>query len=188
MMEHNANTSAGLSRAPIGNGKALVVGLGGCGIRILEFLRNNPRANWLVTLAVDTDGGVLAGTRADAVINASADWNSKSCAGCGGDVIRGERAVSHERANLKEHIRGFSLMIVTGGLGGGTATGGVRTLASVAREEGVPAIFLLTTPFSFEAHSRRKNADDCLQEILPITDVVLTMPNDLLFKIGRAHV
>lgn len=182
MMEQNANTAAGLSRAPIGNGKALVVGIGGCGIRILEYLHGNPRAKWLVTLAVDTDGGVLAGTHADAVINASADWNSKSCAGCGGDIIRGERAVSHERANLKEHIRGFSLLIVTGGLGGGTATGGVRTLASVAREEGVPAIFLLTTPFSFEAHSRRKNSDDCLQEILPIADVALTMPNDLLFS------
>ena len=182
MMEQNANTSAGLSRAPIGSGKALVVGLGGCGIRIIEYLHADPRAKWLVTLAVDTDGGVLAGTHADAVINASADWNSKSCAGCGGDIIRGERAVSHERANLKAHVRGFSLLIVTGGLGGGTATGGVRTLASVAREEGIPAIFLLTTPFSFEAHSRRKNAEDCLQEILPIADVVLTMPNDLLFS------
>ena len=180
MMENNANTSAALSRAPLG--KALVVGLGGCGIRILGFLRDDPRAKWLVTLAVDTDGGVLAGTHADAVINASADWNSKSSAGCGGDVLRGERAVSHERANLKEHIRGFSLIIVTGGLGGGTATGGVRTLASVAREAGIPILFLLTTPFSFEAHSRRKNADDCLQEIIPVADVVLTMPNDLLFS------
>ncbi len=180
MMENNANTSAGLSRAPLG--KVLVVGIGGCGIRILNFLRGNPRAKWLVTLAVDTDGGVLAGAHADASINASADWNSKSCAGCGGDVLRGERAVSHERANLKEHLRGFSLIIVTGGLGGGTATGGVRTLASVAREAGIPAIFLLTTPFSFEAHSRRKNADDCLQEIIPVADVVLTMPNDLLFS------
>ena len=182
MMEPIANTPVGLSRAPLGNGKALVVGLGGCGVRILDFLRGIPRAKWLVTLAVDTDGGVLAGTRADAVINASADWNSKSSAGCGGDIIRGERAVSHERTNLKEHVRGFSLLIVTGGLGGGTATGGVRTLASIAREEGIPAIFLLTTPFSFEAHSRRKNADDCLREILPVADVVLTMPNDLLFS------
>ena len=59
MMENNANTSAALSRAPLG--KALVVGLGGCGIRILGFLRDDPRAKWLVTLAVDTDGGVLAG-------------------------------------------------------------------------------------------------------------------------------
>lgn len=71
---------------------------------------------------------------------------------------------------------------MTGGLGGGTATGGVRTLASVAREEGIPTVFLLTTPFSFEAHSRRKNAEDCLREILPVADVVLTMPNDLLFS------
>ena len=180
MMETNANTSAGLSRIPVG--KALAVGIGGCGVRILDALRNNPRANWLVTLAVDTDGGFLAGSRADAVINASADWNSKSSAGCGGDVIRGERAIAHERANLRDHIRGFSLLVVAGGLGGGTATGGARTLASIAREEGIPAIFLFTTPFSFEAHSRRKNADDCLKEIIPIADVVLTMPNDLLFS------
>ena len=180
MNEDNANTPAALPRTPIG--KALVAGIGGCGIRTLGYLRDNPRAKWLVTLAIDTDGGVLAGTHADAVINASADWNSKSCAGCGGDILRGERAIAHERANLKAHIRGFSLLIVTGGLGGGTATGGIRTLASVAREEGVPAIFLLTTPFSFEAHSRRKNADDCLQEIIPVADVVLTMPNDLLFS------
>jgi len=180
MMENNAETPAALPRIPIG--KALVVGIGGCGIRILDFLRGNPRAKWLVTLALDTDGATLAAAHADASINASADWNSKSCAGCGGDILRGERAVSHERANLKEHIRGFSLLIVTGGLGGGTATGGIRTLASVAREEGIPAIFLLTTPFSFEAHSRRKNADDCLQEIIPVADVVLTMPNDLLFS------
>ena len=114
MMENTSNTSAGLSRAPLG--KALVVGIGGCGIRILNFLRSNPRAKWLVTLAVDTDGDVLAGAHADASINASADWNSKSSAGCGGDVLRGERAVSHERANLKEHVRGFSLIIVTGAL------------------------------------------------------------------------
>jgi len=180
MMDTTTNQSAGLSSVPLG--KALVIGLGGCGIRILDLLRANPRAGWLVTLAVDTDGDVLAKTRADAVINASADWSPRSNAGCGGDVIRGERAISHERANLTAHIKDFSLVIVTGGLGGGTATGGVRTIASVARAEGVPAIFLLTTPFSFEAHSRRKNADDCLQEIVPVADVVLTMPNDLLFS------
>ena len=180
MMENNKNRPSGLSSVPLG--KALVIGLGGCGIRVLDLLRANPRADWLVTLAVDTDGDVLSKTRADAVINASADWSPRSNAGCGGDVIRGERAISHERANLTAHIKDFSLLIVTGGLGGGTATGGVRTLASVARSEGVPAIFLLTTPFSFEAHSRRKNADDCLQEIIPVADVVLTMPNDLLFS------
>ena len=102
MMDTTTNHSDGLSSVPLG--KALVIGLGGCGIRILDLLRANPRAGWLVTLAVDTDGDVLAKTRADAVINASADWSPRSNAGCGGDVIRGERAISHERANLTAHI------------------------------------------------------------------------------------
>ena len=42
MMDNPASTSAGLARVPVG--KALAVGIGGCGVRILESLRNNPRA------------------------------------------------------------------------------------------------------------------------------------------------
>lgn len=37
-------------------------------------------------------------------------------------------------------------------------------------------------PFSFEAYSRRRNAEDCVKELLTITDILLTLPNDLLFS------
>ena len=137
-------------------GRVLVLGLGGEGVRILDFVRRNPAAQWISTLAVDTDGSMLQECEAEAKINASSDWSLRSNAGCGGDIIRGERAIARERSNLMQRLKGFQLVLVTGGLGGGTATGGVRTIASVARACNVPAIFVLTTPFSFEAYARRK--------------------------------
>ena len=96
-------------------------------------------------------------------------------------MLRGGRAIARERSNISALLNDISLLVVTGGLGGGTATGGIRTIASVARSAGIPAVFLVTTPFSFESYSRRKNADDCIDELLPVTDILLTMPNDLLF-------
>ena len=66
--------------------------------------------------------------------------------GCGGDVIRGEQAVAKERHAITEVMEGRKLIVTVAGLGGGVATGGCRTIASVARALKIPALFLLVTP------------------------------------------
>ena len=38
------------------------------------------------------------------------------------------------------------------------------------------------TPFSFESFARRKNAEECIDDLLPIADIVMRIPNDLLFS------
>lgn len=58
--------------------------------------------------------------------------------------MKGERAIARERSRITQMITGYDYIIVTGGLGGGTATGGIRApLASVgqrlARPDAVPA-------------------------------------------------
>ena len=97
-------------------------------------------------------------------------------------MIRGEQAVAKERHAIAKRMEGKSLLIVVGGLGGGVATGGIRTLASVARTLKIPAVFMLTTPFSFESFAKRKTAEECLEDLLPLADIVMRMPNDLLFS------
>ena len=136
---------------------------------------------------VDTDSESLAETTAGKKIAASSDWVIRDGTGCGGDVIRGERALARERSRMASLLTGVSLLVVTGGLGGGTATGGMRTVASIVRSAKIPAVFLLSTPFSFEAYSRKKNADDCIAELLPVTDILLPLPNDLLFSMLPAN-
>jgi cell division protein FtsZ len=102
--------------------------------------------------------------------------------GCGGNVIRGEQAISAERHQIMDLIADKSFIIVVAGLGGGVSTGGIRTLASTIRSKKIPAVFMLTTPFSFESFGRRKAAAECIDQLLPVTDILIRLPNDLLFS------
>ena len=160
--------------------RVVVVGLGGSGSKTLNKLSSMPEAQWLELLAIDTDRESLEECGAEERLLAASEW--RSGAGCGGDVIKGERSISRERSRLGQFIDGASLLVVTGGLGGGTATGGARILASIAKNASIPTIFLLSMPFSFESHARRKAAEDCVDELLPIVDILLCLPNDLLFS------
>lgn len=166
--------------------RVVVVGLGGCGAKTLNSLAQMPEAAWLETLAIDTDREALEPCGAQERLLAASEW--RAGAGCGGDVIKGERSISRERSRIGQFVEGASLLVVVGGLGGGTATGGARILASIAKNASVPAVFLLGTPFAFESHARRKAAEDCVAELLPIVDILLCLPNDLLFSTLSADV
>ena len=163
-------------------GQVLILGVGGAGCGVIRHLKNSGLAEGFETAVVDTDSSALDGHPADRCISASSDWILKDGVGCGGDVIRGERALARERATLTALLHGYDLIVVTAGLGGGTATGGLRTVASVIRGLGIPSVFLVTLPFAFESFSRRRNAEACIDELLPLTDILLTLPDDLLFS------
>lgn len=170
------------SGTPSPEKKIIVVGIGGNGAKILQSFARLPGSAFYDTAAIDTDRESLRLSGAKFTIQAEADWTIKSGLGCGGDVMKGERAIARERSRITQLLTPYDFIIVTGGLGCGTATGGIRTLASVAKSLAIPAVFLLTTPFSFESYMKRKNAEDCIGELLPITEALVTLPNDLLFS------
>ena len=85
---------------------------------------------------------------------------------------------------LERMLAGTSMLLVVGGLGGGTASGGVSVVLSVARKLEIPTLFLVTLPFTLEGHSKRKTAEETVKnELLGLADAVLCLPNDLLFSI-----
>lgn len=161
--------------------RPMILGIGGAGAAIAGHLSLLPGIGHFQLAVIDTDKTSVENSSAPIKLIASADWGTTGGSGCGGDVIRGERAIARERRGVTEILSKASSLTVCGGLGGGTATGGIRTIASVARSLNLPAVYLLTTPFSFETYSRRSNADACIRELLPVTDILLTLPNDLLF-------
>ena len=163
--------------------KVLVLGLGGAGGRIVQTLSTLPEAAGLMLAAFDTDRSALDR------LTLLAPEHKILCAeqwlygqGAGGDPIKGQRAFSRDSSQLQAIITQADLLIVVGGMGGGTATGGIRTVASVARQLATPALFMLSTPFSFESYTKRKNADEAVKELLQITDALVTLPNDILFS------
>lgn len=176
--ENNTHSAAAVAPGK----KLLLFGIGSCGIHIVNAFMQLPGSSRLTTAVIDTDLSEVENSPADIRIHAEAEWAVKSGLGCGGDIGKGERAISRERQNMTKVMTGYDYLIVCGGLGGGTATGGVRIAASVAKSLSIPAIFLLTTPFSFESYPRRKNAEDSLTELFQLTDALAIIPNDLLFS------
>ena len=161
--------------------KVLIVALGGCGAKTLNAFASLPGTGVFQTLLLETDKDSAAHCSAGQILQAEANWTLHTGLGCGGDPMKGERAFSHERTRLTQLMAGHDFIIVTGGLGGGTATGGVRAVASVIRSLAIPTVFLLTTPFSFESYTKRNHAEQCLRDLRDIAEVLVPLPNDLLF-------
>ena len=164
------------------NKKVTVIGLGGGGVKIVSKLADSPHAAHLKLLAVDTDSSILDNSPLNSEQKFLADSKWRNGEGCGGKVLEGQRSISRERANIEDLLSDSSLLIVTGGLGGGTATGGVAAFAGIAKKLNISSIFILTMPFSMEGHSKRRTAENGIKELLPVADVLLYLPNDLLFN------
>lgn len=130
------------------NGKrVLALGVGGAGCHIIRCLKAIAPDSGLYTAVIDTDSMALKDHPADFQLAASSDWNLRIDSGCGGDIIRGERALARVRKTLIDLLNGYDMIVITAGLGGGTATGGLRTVASVLRELGTPLFCCLPCHF-----------------------------------------
>lgn len=164
-----------------------VLGIGGTGCRIIGSLKENPLSAPLRLLAIDSDTAGLerSGLPEEARLLAGARWRSGR--GCGGSVLDGQRVIAHERAKVEKLLEGVSFLLVIGGLGGGTASGGMPVVLSVARKLEIPTLFVVTLPFTLEGHSKRKIAEDTVKdELLGLADAVICLPNDLLFSVLEA--
>lgn len=164
------------------NKKFCVIGVGGAGCRVISHLVNEPGADKFKLIAIDTDKNSLdsCGLAEEDCIVAGAIWRNGR--GTGGSVIDGQRALSHERKRIEEMIRDAKMLIICAGLGGGTASGGVQIVLSCASNLHIPAVTLVTMPFSVEGGLRQKTAEQALNnEIIRVADAVIPIPNDLLF-------
>ncbi len=160
-----------------------VLGLGCGGIRVLSTLSTLPAAGKLHLLAIDTDAACLASSPLPEACQLLADPQWRNGRGCGGDPLKGQRSIARERGKLESLLTGFDYIVILGGLGGGFASGAVTSIAGLAGKLKIPAIELLTLPFSWEGHARRKIADAAIDELSPAADALMLLPNDLLFSV-----
>jgi cell division protein FtsZ len=167
------------------NFKITVIGLGKAGVMFTDHLASFPEASWLNIIAIDTDATTLAQCNVRQKILADREWRGGQ--GCGGSATNGLHSFARFREAIARILQGTSLLIVTGGLGRGTGTGGARVFASVAKQHNIPSIFVMTSPFTLEGHSKRTVAQEGIDEILPATDALFCLPLDLLFSLLPAE-
>jgi len=75
------------------------------------------------------------------------------------------------------------MIFIAGGMGGGTGTGAAPVVASIAKNEGILTVGVVTKPFFFEGASRMKLAERGLEELEKEVDALIVIPNDRLLSV-----
>lgn len=161
--------------------KIYVVGTGGSGSNTITRLA-----------ALGIDGATLVAMNTDAphLIKTTAERKlllgkkvTKGL-GAGSDIKVGEEAAMESKDEIKHVLGDANLVFVTCGLGGGTGTGSVSTIAHEAKEIGALTIAIVTLPFSSEGKTRVKNALEGLSRLKKVADTVIIIHNDKLLSIA----
>ena len=74
--------------------------------------------------------------------------------GSGGDPTQGRRAAEEDEQTLHDALSDSDMVFITGGMGGGTGTGGAPVVARIAKQTGALTVAVVTKPFQFEGRRR----------------------------------
>ncbi|XP_022144785.1 cell division protein FtsZ homolog 2-1, chloroplastic-like [Momordica charantia] len=100
--------------------------------------------------------------------------------GAGGNPEIGMNAANESKETIEEALYGADMVFVTAGMGGGTGTGGVPVIASIAKSMGILTVGIVTTPFSFEGRRRTVQAQEGIAALRDNVDTLIVIPNDKL--------
>lgn len=109
--------------------------------------------------------------------------------GCGAIPEIGESAANESKEAIRAILRETEtqkkadMVFITCGMGGGTGTGAAPIVASIAKEEGILTVAVVTKPFRFEGKVRMQRAIAGINKLYPNVDTLISIANDKLLNI-----
>lgn len=129
-------------------------------------------------IAANTDLQALESNTAPVKLQLGANLTRGLGAGANPEI--GRQAALEDTDRIVEVLEGADMVFITGGLGGGTATGSAPVIARLANELGALTVAVMTKPFTFEGRRRMMQADLGLKELQESVDTLIAVPNDRL--------
>ncbi len=160
--------------------QVLVFGLGGTGGRIVKELAAKKSGEWLQLACADTDVRDLEFVDGVLQMPLGRDWANGL--GCGGDAVFGENLAGLQTGDFKDLLANCDLTILVGGLGGGTASGGLQVVNRLLREQEQLSLTFVTLPLTSEGSERGDTARQALEALRRHDDVVIAVENELIFQ------
>jgi cell division protein FtsZ len=157
-----------------------IFGVGGAGV-ILGDALNRDEFSGANFAAIDTDAKSLAASSANVKIHL--ETKLLRGLGTGGDPERGHALAEEQFSTLKSACEGADVVLILAGLGGGAGSGISPVLARAAKEAGALVLAFVTLPFLCEGNRRQQQADHCLEQLKPVADGVVCLPNQKAFKL-----
>ena len=157
-----------------------VVGVGGGGGNAVNTMIRG-KVQGVDFLAANTDRQALVDNLAPSKIQLGGNLTKGLGAGANPDI--GREAALEDREQIAAALEGADMVFVTGGMGGGTGTGGAPVIAAIARSLGALTVGVVTKPFFFEGNRRRRHAEQGILELKEAVDTLITIPNQRLLSI-----
>ena len=178
LFEDDSNKPALLDEG-LAPAKTKVIGVGGGGGNAVNRMLD-AKLRGIEFIAANTDLQALAKCRAPMKLQIG-PLLTKGL-GAGGDPEIGRKAALEDTDHLLEQLEGADMVFLTAGLGGGTGTGAVPIIASLARELGALTVAVVTKPFGFEGRRRMAQAERGVEELRGSVDTLITIPNERLLS------
>ncbi len=161
--------------------RLLVVGVGGGGGNAVERMLESGMegADFLL---VNTDKQVLYRGKAESKLLIGEQLTKGR--GAGGRAEVGRQAAEESEEAIRNAVRGYDMVFVTAGMGGGTGTGAAPIVARVAHDLGILTVGVVTKPFTFEGARKMRLANAGVDELAKNVDSLITISNDRLLGIS----
>jgi cell division protein FtsZ len=159
--------------------KIKVIGVGGGGNNAVNRMID-AQLRGIEFIAANTDLQALAKCRAPVRIQLGRMLTKGL--GAGADPEVGRKSALEDTDLILECLEGADMVFLTAGLGGGTGTGAVPIIASLAAEIGALTVAVVTKPFGFEGRRRMQYAERGVEELRGAVDTLITIPNERLLS------
>ncbi|MDE1870749.1 MAG: cell division protein FtsZ [Candidatus Micrarchaeota archaeon] len=161
--------------------KIFVVGTGGSGTNTINRLFSiGVQSATLVSM--NTDAAHLVKMKADRKLLLGKKLTRGL--GAGSDIRVGEGAAVESKEEIRHLFGDANLVFITCGLGGGTGTGSISTIAQIAKDAGALTVAIVTLPFTSEGRTRMRNALEGLSKLRRVTDTTIIIHNDKLLSVA----
>lgn len=153
-----------------------IVGIGGAGIHIVYALSKQSLPIHLI--AMDSSAATLECVAHLQCVRLGP--KASRGMGSGASIDAGAQAAHTSRTEIVSAIEGAELLLLVAGLGGGVGSGGIRVVAEIAMQMGIPTICFVTKPFRFEGLKRTNIANLVLADLERKTNGVLSIEHEKL--------
>jgi cell division protein FtsZ len=182
-MDNSFSTHFAFDDALNEDAKICVIGVGGGGGNAVNNMITKG-IHGVEFYAVNTDSQALHANLAPNKMQAGRGLTKGL--GAGARPAIGAEAVEDGREELTEAMRGYDMVFITAGMGGGTGTGGAPIVAAIARELGILSVAIVTKPFECEGRRRMQAAETGIQLLRKHVDTLIVIPNERLLDIADA--